>query len=211
MTPRDEYLDGPLAPLPGTGTPMRALFVDRFGTLLESPPQGSKNPYKQLIFTPGAKDALFRATQAGWALYLLGNEEQVARGLVKEQEWQRFESEILSELTQSGVRVSGCYACLDHPEHGKGKHEKDSVFLLPNTGAMYHARQHDGIDLSQSWVIGDSSIELAAGWRAGCRTAGVRTGLGSKDGSLQTDLNFVGDDLASVLDEILQLAKAARL
>ena len=210
MTPRDFDLDGPLAPLPGTRSPKSALFIDRWGTLLQPTNEDSARCYESMEFTPGALDALFRATQAGWKLYLLGNEETVARGLAKDDDWKQFESELISNMAASGVRVAHCYACLDHPEFGKGKHLKDSVFLLPNTGAMYHARQHDGIDLTSSWVIGDSTLELTAGWRAGCRTAAVRTGLALGDAVLQTDFEFQGDDLAGVLTEILQLAEAAR-
>lgn len=210
MTPSDNYLDGPLAPLPGTGTPKRGLFIDRWGTLLEPPSGSAKQTYGRLEFTPGAQDALFRAAQAGYNIYLLGNEDAVAQGHVKDAEWKRFETEMLSELARSGVGVKRCYACLDDPEKGKGKHLRDSVFFLPNTGAMYHARQHDGVNLTQSWVIGDTTLELAAGWRAGCRTAGVRTGAGMSDDELQTDVSFIGDDLAGVLNEILQLARAAR-
>jgi len=209
MSFRDDFDRPPLAPLPGTSAPRRALFVDRWGTLLEPPPADPRRAYSRLSFVPGTLDALFRATQAGWRVYLLGNEEAVARGHVQPARWERFESEMLSELAKAGVRVERCYACLDHPEHGKGAHLRDSVFLLPNTGAMYHARQHDGIDLKSSWVIGDSTLELAAGWRAGCRTAGVRSGLGLADQELETDVELVADDLAAVLDEILELARAA--
>lgn len=211
MTTRDDFNDGPLAPLPGTSSPKRALFVDRWGTLLERGTEDPDQLYEQPSFLEGSLDALFRATQAGWRLYLLGNEDPVALGQVTETKWQAFEAEMLSTLSKSGVRVDRNYACLDHPEHGHGKHLKDSVFLLPNTGAMYHARQHDGIDLEQSWVIGDSTLELAAGWRAGCRTAGVRTGVGLEDSALETDVRFMADDLASVLDQILELARVARL
>jgi phosphoglycolate phosphatase-like HAD superfamily hydrolase len=116
---------------------------------------------------------------------------------------------MLSALRCHGVCVERCYACLDDPHNGKGKHQRDSVFLLPNTGAMYHARQHDGVHLGESWVIGDSTPELAAGWRAGCRTAGVRTGQACADGTLEIDVEFQAANLAEALDEILQLTRAA--
>lgn len=209
MTHHPAFTDGPLAPLPGTDRPRRALFVDRWGTLLEAPSGDPRRTYSQLTFTPGAVDALFRATQAGWAIYLLGNEPAVARGHVKDARWLEFEAKLLTELSAQGVQVRRSYACLDDPVHGTEPHCKDSVFLLPNTGAMYHARQHDGIHLQESWVIGDSTLELAAGWRAGCRTAGVQTGQGLTDGELEIDLEFDAATLADVLDEIQELAQAA--
>ena len=100
-----------------------------------------------------------------------------------------------------GIPIQRSYACTDDPE-GLEPHSKESVFLLPNTGALYHAAQVDGVLLDQSWVVGDSSRELVAGWRAGCRLAGVRTGLAVKDGRFPVDPEMFADDLAGVLRDV---------
>ena len=200
----------PPAPIPGTAPPARGLFIDRWGTLLELPSRGYRANLADTEFTPRALETLFRASQAGWLVYLIGNEDAVARGRLSTATWQRFESEVLDHLAAHGIPVKRNYACLDHPEHGCMGRRKDSVFLLPNTGAMYHAMQHDGIRLDQSWVIGDSTLELAAGWRSGCRLAGVRTGLALGDGAFEIEPNLVCENLSEVLAEILVLAAAAR-
>lgn len=209
MYQRPDNDQNPFSPLPGTSPSRRALFIDRWGTLLELPPEDPARTYDQLLFQEGAIDGLFRAVQAGWTIYLLGNEDRVARGAVDEARWKEFESQLLLALGSAGVVVERNYACVVHPEDGVGKLRTDSVFLLPNTGAMYHARQHDGIDLGLSWVIGDSTLELAAGWRAGCRTAGVRCGEGVTDGALEVDLDLYAPDLPSILDHLSQQLKAA--
>lgn len=208
MRPSDSPFDfGPLAPLPGTDGPRRALFVDRWGTLLERPEKGWCARFRDARFTPGALESLFRAHQAGWAIYLLGNEESVALGRISDSTWERFESELLQSLSAYGVPVARNYACLDDPARGKAPHDKDSVFFLPNTGAMYHAKQHDGIDLEASWVIGDSTLELAAGWRAGCRLAGVRTGEALGDGDLDVEPEILGATLSQVVHELVELTR----
>lgn len=209
MPQRDNMFDRLLAPLPGTSQPKRALFVDRFGTLLEAPSGTPRSTYKEQIFSPGALDALFRCSQTGWAIYLIGNEDAVARGQCKDSVWNQYEEQMLVEMQRQGIPVARSYACLDHPTEGKGSHLKDSVFLLPNTGPMYHARQHDGIRLEESWVIGDSALELTAGWRAGCRTAGIEPVDGVSISDLELEMEFCGTSLADVLDEILHLAEAA--
>jgi D-glycero-D-manno-heptose 1,7-bisphosphate phosphatase len=208
MTSILPFLDGP-SPLPGTESPSRALFVDRWGTLLKKPEDAQAGSLGTPAFYEGVLDALFRCTQAGWMIYLIGNETDVANGCTDESEWKRFESEMVSVMHAHGVRVARSYACLEDPAHGKGERQRDSVFLLPNTGAMYHARQFDGIRLDQSWVIGDSTLELAAGWRAGCQTAGVCTGVSQGDTTLETDISFEAPNLTEALDTILQLAQVA--
>ena len=191
----------PYPPLPGAGPPARGLFIDRWGTLLELPEQGYVEQFDDARFTPGALDALFRAGQAGWKLYLLGNEDSVAHGRQAVETWESFEHDLLEHLRSHGIPITRNYACTDDPE-GVPPHTKDSVFFLPNTGALYHAAQVDGIILDQSWVVGDSSLELVAGWRASCRLAGVRTGLAVRDGQFPVDPEILADDLANVLREV---------
>ena len=191
----------PYSPLPGAGHPARGLFIDRWGTLLELPEQGFVSRLEDARFTPGAIDAMFRAGQAGWTLYLVGNEEAVAHGRQKLEDWQSFELELLDHLRSLGIQIQRSYACTDDPE-GVEPHTKDSVYRLPNTGALYHAAQEDGIVLGQSWVVGDSSLELVSGWRAGCRLAGVATGLAVKDEQFPVDPEIRADNLAQALHEV---------
>lgn len=194
-------MHSPFSPLPGSGPPPRGLFIDRWGTLLELPEPGFVSRFEDARFTPGAVDALFHASQAGWNLYLIGNEDSVSSGQLELETWQGFEAELLDHLRSHGVPIKRCYACTDDPE-AKPPHNQDSVFFLPKTGTLYHAAQVDGINLDQSWVIGDSSLELVAGWRASCRLAGVRTGLAVQDGMFPVDPEILADDLSGVLREV---------
>jgi len=192
-------------PLPGTERPARGLFVDRWGTLFDRlAPEGDAE-FDPAWLTPGSVDALFRAQQSGWRVYLIGNEDAVARGRMQDACWERLERRLLEHLAGLGVAVVRNYACLDHPQ-GRGAHQRPSVFLLPDTGLLYHAAQVDGVLLRQSWVIGDSSLELAAGGRAGCRTLGVRSGQACRDGVLEVDPDLMTENLTEAL---LFLASAA--
>lgn len=191
----------PYRPLPGSGPPPRGLFIDRWGTLLDPPQQGFSSRFDPSRLFANAVDAMFRASQAGWYVYLLGNEDSVAFGKLPLERWQKFEDDLVAHLGSHGVPVRRSYACTDHPE-GIAPHDKDSVFLLPNTGALYHAAQVDGIILDQSWVVGDSTLELVAGWRAGCRLAAVRTGLALSDDAYPLDPEVFEEDLPGALREI---------
>ena len=86
-----------LSPLEGTQGPRRALFVKRWGTLL-SPTAPETSCFSPELLVPGALDALFRASQAGWWIYLLGNEDEVAHGHVKLETWERFDADLLQHL-----------------------------------------------------------------------------------------------------------------
>jgi mannose-1-phosphate guanylyltransferase/phosphomannomutase len=199
----------PRGPLPGTRPNPRGLFIDRWGTLLELPPSGSPRSVDDLQFRPGALDALFRASQEGWKLYLIGNEEAVAFGELSDAAWAEIEAALLETLEDYGIPLTRNYACLDHPR-GRGKHRNDSVYFLPNTGAFYHASHFDGLEIERSWVIGDSTLELAAGWRAGLKLAAVRSGLALSDGRFEVAPQLDRPDLVGVLAELAAAAPLAR-
>jgi len=183
------------------------MFIDRWGTLLETPRDGFARRAEDLRFLPGTLQALHRAARAGWNLYLLGNEEAVWTGALELEAWKGVEAGLLRTLTEAGVPIQRNYACLDHPKGIRG-HDADTVFLLPNTGAFYHASHIDGVQLGKSWVIGDSTLELVAGWRSGCRMAGVRTGLALRDRAYHVDPELVGDTLPEVVLTLLQRERA---
>ena len=106
------------------------------------------------------------------------------------------------DTVRAQALVTRQYACLTHRDAKDGP-QADSVYLLPNTGAFYHAAHTDGIQLVKSWVIGDSTLELVAGWRSGCRLAGVATGLGVGDGTYQVDPDLMCRDLSEVIAGLL--------
>lgn len=190
-------------PLQGTEQPPRGLFLDRWGTLLIEPESGLAEAKHGVRFHEGALEALFRVHRAGWYIYLVGNEDDVAFGKVSDQDWLEIQNDYQKAIHAAGIRLRRDYVCLDHPE-GVGGHENDSVYRLPNTGILYHALNSDNIDLSKSWVVGDSTLELASGWRAGCHMGGVSTGLGLSDGTFQLEPEFMAADLSEALQILLQ-------
>jgi len=198
----------PIPPLPGAGRPVRGLFVGRTGALLPARAKSSAAALPSDPCPAAALRLLFRAGQRGWKLYLIGNEDCVARGRVSDAAWERFESDLLGTLRGEGIPLVRHYACLDHPT-GKGRHRKDSVFRFPNTGALFHAAQEDGIELRESWVIASDVDELAAGWRAGCRTAKVGSGRAKGD-ELEVEPDLVAADLANALAELLACDEYSR-
>jgi len=202
----DSY-QSPFAPLPGTTRAPRGLFVERWGALLNVPERGHVEDASEVEFLEGALEALFRASRQGWNIYLIGNEEAVYTGRIARSAWDAVEERILAALNRHGIRVNRSYPCLQHPEGVAGQ-QGDSVYLLPNTGAFYHALHTDGVELAKSWVIGCSNLALTAGWRAGVRQAGVRTGIGLSDDTHHVDPDFVGADLHEVVLTLLAQEEA---
>ncbi len=189
-------------PLPGTERAPRALFVGRWGGLLER----SNTPCKSFTdarLAAKAGELLFRATQGGWQLYLVGNEPDVARGRVSDTAWESFQRDLHAHLTGLGIPVKRDYACLDHPQAGRGQHKRESVYRFPNTGALYHAVQEDGIELRASWMVSDDVLELASASRAGVRTLAIGCSTRAVEGPLEVDCEQSATTLAEALQVLL--------
>jgi D-glycero-D-manno-heptose 1,7-bisphosphate phosphatase len=191
--------------LPGTEPSPKGLFIDLWGTLCELPRRGEAHRPEEVRFVPGALDALFRARRRGFNLYLIGNQASVAFGEVDDGTWLAIEDTLLSGLSGAGAELTRNYLCLVHPR-GQGRRKGESVYHLPNTGAFYHAAHHDGLDLRSSWVIGDSTLELVAGWRAGLRLCGVRTGLCLSDRAYDVEMDSSARSLTEAIEHLLPLA-----
>ncbi|MCY2961854.1 MAG: hypothetical protein NTY35_16985 [Planctomycetota bacterium] len=191
-----------LPPLPGTVPSPRALFVGRWGGLLERQ-QSPCKAFSEARLAAKAGELLFRATQAGWRLYLVGNEPDVARGRVSDAAWESFQTELHAHLAGLGIPITRDYACLDHPQTGKGKHKRESVYRFPNTGALYHALQEDGTDLRSSWMISDDVFELASASRAGVRTLSLGHAYRVVEGPIEVECEQNATSFAEALTSIL--------
>ncbi len=198
----DAVQNGPI-PQPPTpwGPPPRGVFVDVLGTIVQPLENGNFPKIEDAVFYEGVLDGLFKVTQADWNLYLVGNIDSVAFGRQSAEEWKEFSDGLHAHLRRQGIKLKRDYCCIDHPEGVEGQNN-DSVYLLPGTGAMHHAAQADAVNLSVCWVIGDSSVELVAGWRADCRLVAVQTGEGVRDGAFHVEPDLVSRTAAGALREI---------
>ncbi len=199
-----------LPPIPGTGLPARGLFVSRWRSLLRPKCLEDLARLEPEAFTPEVLPLLFRASQHGWLVYVVGNEPGVAHGRVGEERWEAFASELEGYLRAQGIAARRHYACLEDPQ-GKGAHRRDSVFQFPNTGVLYHAAQEDGIELGESWLLSCEANELAAAWRAGVRTMALDVQDRSTSSELQVEATRRQASLAHGLREVLALDPLARI
>lgn len=186
----------------------RALFVGRRGILLAT--EDDSRCFESAVFQPRVLELLFRASRGGWRIYVIGNVDDVARGASSDAAWKEFEIELLGRLRAEGITVARHYACVDRPD-GQGKHRRDSVFLFPNTGAFYHAAQHDGIDLDESWLVSGDVFELAAGWRASVHVAALDPTGSLRANDLQVEPDIVGGSAGDLLADVLAIGRATRV
>jgi histidinol-phosphate phosphatase family protein len=154
---------GMLMAQPATRPLRPCLFIDKDGTLVENVPYNVDPAL--LRFMPGAGAALARLQRAGLALVIVTNQSGIARGLFTTEQFEALEQALRQRLQQDfGVTLDGVEFC----PHGPGDDERPACTCRkPAPGMLIRAAHRHGLDLSRSWIVGDTLDDVEAGHRAG--------------------------------------------
>ena len=148
--------------------PDKAIFLDRDDTLIEDP--GYINDPEQVKLLDGVPDALIQLKALGYKLIIVTNQSAVAHGIVTEKVLGEIHDQLKQLLAEKNAYLDRIYYCPYHPEGVIPKYRKESNSRKPSPGMLLQAADEMDIDLSQSWCIGNSSRDIEAGLRAGCKT-----------------------------------------
>jgi D-glycero-D-manno-heptose 1,7-bisphosphate phosphatase len=85
--------------------------------------------------------------------------------------------------------------------YDSGRGAVESEFRKPKPGMLLHAAGELGIDLAQSWMVGDRWRDIDCGRAAGCKTILIDRHYAEK---LHEPPNFSAGNLAGAADIILR-------
>jgi D-glycero-D-manno-heptose 1,7-bisphosphate phosphatase len=140
----------------------RAVFLDRDGVLNEAIIKNGK-PYppatlQELTIAADVVPALKSLKAMGYLLIGASNQPDVARGTVERSVVESLNRQLMHKLPLDEIRV--CY----HDDRHECSCRK------PAPGILLEAAYEHGIDLEQSFMIGDRWKDIEAGQQAGCKT-----------------------------------------
>src|SRR5262249_13903409 len=134
-------------------------------------------------------------------LFIVSNQSGVGRGYFTLADVETVNRHICDEFVREGVHFEKIYVAPEAPE-------QPSRGRKPSPQFLFDARDEFGLDLAQSFVVGDKLIDLECGWNAGVRKSIlVRTGYGaelerSSPGKVASAV--VADDLRAAAEWILK-------
>ena len=146
----------------------KAVFLDRDDTLIEDP--GYINDPDQVKLLDGTAEALIELKNLGYKLVVVTNQSAIARGIVTEKVLADIHERMRQLLAEKNAFLDDIYYCPYHPEGVVPKYRKESNYRKPNPGMLLEAADDMNIELGESWCIGNSSSDVQAGSRAGCKT-----------------------------------------
>lgn len=184
----------------------RAIFLDRDGTV--NVLKGLVYQPEQLELEPCAAEAVRLINRSGYLAVLVTNQPVVARGLCSIEDLEQIHRKLQTLLGHEGAYLDGIEFCPHHPD--KGYPEENPAYKIPchcrkpDTGMLENCVERFHIDISQSWMIGDSTTDIQTGRNAGCKTALVLTGEAGQDGKFAVQADFTAENLLEAVKGILR-------
>jgi D-glycero-D-manno-heptose 1,7-bisphosphate phosphatase len=153
---------------------LRAIFLDKDGTLVENVPYNVNPALLELTWQAG--QALQLLAQMGYALFVVSNQSGIAKGLFTETALDLLHHRLAEQLAQYGVALNGFYYCPHSPDGAVARYAVPCTCRKPMPGMLVRAAYEHDIDLGASWMIGDILNDVEAGRRAGCQTVLIDNG-----------------------------------
>ncbi|MFZ0663782.1 MAG: HAD family hydrolase [Acidobacteriaceae bacterium] len=194
----------------GRPTRRRAVFLDRDGVINRNVfnPASSKHEAPltagDFALLPGVSQALRQLHAAGFLLFVVSNQPNYAKGKTSLAELTAIDASMQQQLAAAGVRFSGVYYCLHHPQSAVPGYSGPCACRKPSPYFLLRAIRVFGIDAEQSWMVGDRATDVLCG-----RAAGVHTiFLGEAQGGIGAD--HIASNLPAAA-ELICAAQAERV
>jgi D-glycero-D-manno-heptose 1,7-bisphosphate phosphatase len=137
-----------------------AIFLDRDGVINENRPDHVKS-WDEFEFLSDVLTSVRRLSQTGMPIFVVTNQAAIGRGLVLESTVQEINARMVETFAADQGTIEKAYYC-------------------PHTEAALEY----SIDLTQSFMVGDSWTDVEAGLAVGARSILVMTGRGRGNGNL---------------------------
>lgn len=156
---------------------------------------------EQLRVLPGVVPALGALVARGYALVIVTNQAGVAKGLFGSADVEAVHEELRRLL---GVPIDAIEFCPHHPAGTVPEFTRACDCRKPAPGMLARAAARLDLDLSRSFMVGDTWSDVAAGEALSLPSYLVRTGHGARAARERPAFPRARVDLAEVVAEVLR-------
>lgn len=170
---------------------MKAVFLDRDGTVnVGTPTYERVDSLDKVELLPNALEALTKLAALDYGVFFVTNQAGLAEGLITQEQFDEINDKILGLIAPSGIKIIKTYVC-PHGESDVCECRK------PKPKLLFDAAEEYGVDLANSWMIGDRSSDVMTGVNAGTKTILVKTGVPTVEAP---EADFVAPTLLEAVD-----------
>lgn len=156
----------------------KAIFLDRDGTINHY--VGFLHRVDEFELAGNSAEAIKRINASGYLAIVITNQPVIARGETTYEELEEIHNKMETLLGEQGAYLDAIYFCPHHPHKGYEGEIPELKFdcdcRKPKPGMLLKAAEDFNIDLTCSYMIGDSDIDVQAGEAAGCKSIKIEEG-----------------------------------
>lgn len=182
----------------------KCIFLDRDGTINKY--VGFLRSVEQVELEPNVAEAIRLINESEYLAIAITNQPVIARGECTYEELNCIHNRISTLLGKDGAYLDGLYYCPHHPDKGfEGEVPELKIECdcrKPKIGLLKKAEEAFNVDLSQSWFIGDTTMDVQTGLNAGLHTIMLRSGDPKKE-RYNAIPNLIADNLLDAVKTIL--------
>lgn len=142
-------------------TGVHAVFLDRDGVICQNREDHVKS-WEEFTFLPNVLPALQQLARTHLRIVVVTNQAVINRRLISVETLEEIHTRMVAEVRAAGGRIDAIYYCPHRPE-------EECPCRKPQPGMLLQAAKDLGIELTNSYLIGDAESDLLAGKAAGCR------------------------------------------
>ena len=183
----------------------KCIFLDRDGTINKH--IGFLHSVEQMQLEKKVAEAISKINESEYLAIVVTNQPVIARGECTTEELENINNRMYTLLGNQGAYLDDLYYCPHHPDSGFDGEIKELKFdcncRKPKTGMIQQAAKDHNIDVENSWIIGDTTIDIQTGINAGLNTALVLTGEAGRDKKYNVIADLCANDLKQCVEEII--------
>lgn len=140
--------------------PQRAVLLDRDGIINVNRDDYVKS-WAEFVFLPNAVAAIALLARLPVGIFVVTNQSVVGRGIITRAQLDAVHTRMTERIVSAGGRMDGIYVCPHAPWAG-------CTCRKPEPGLLLQAAAEHNLDLTRSFMVGDSTVDIHAARAAGC-------------------------------------------
>ena len=173
---------------------IKTIFLDRDGVINKE--VNYLHKIQDFEFINGIFDACHHFKSLGYFIVIVTNQSGIARKIYKDKDYQNLSNWMIKQFQNKGIDILDVFHC----PHGPGS---QCSCRKPKPGMLIEAKNKHGIDMVNSWLIGDKESDIIAANNAGIfNTILVRSGhkINEAESSAKYILNSIREEGQIILN-----------
>ena len=173
------------------------VFLDRDGVINTNRDDYVKS-WSEFNFLPGVLASLRLLAQFDWNIVVISNQSIIGRNIAKRSTVDFIHHHMQTEIKSKGGRIDAVYYCPHKPSDACDCRK-------PRPGLLVQASSEMGLELENSYFIGDALSDIEVATVAGCTPVFVCTGRGKHQKHLLLKNGYDYVPITSNLTEAIKI------